>query len=239
MDPIDPFSTTHATPTATRPLLGLTILVVEDSRYACEAIRLLCLKSGARIRRADSLRSARRHLRVYRPTVVIVDLGLPDGNGLDLIAELNESQPPIEAIIATSGDAHLADASKDAGAHGFMAKPVTAIASFQEVVLNVLPSARRPTGPRILSDETIEPDQIAYQDDMAHIAEVLEDPPNERALDYAAQFLSGVAHAAEDIHLEKAAKALALRRAQGQSAGSEVAVLAGMLQSRLSQRMAI
>ena len=49
-------------PTAERPLLGLTILVVEDSRFASEAMRLLCLASGARIRRADSLRSARRHL---------------------------------------------------------------------------------------------------------------------------------------------------------------------------------
>ena len=80
MDNLDDFIMTRP-PTANRPLLGLTVLVVEDSRFACEAMRLLCLRSGARIRRADNLHHAHQHLKVYRPSVVIVDLGLPDRGG--------------------------------------------------------------------------------------------------------------------------------------------------------------
>ncbi len=98
---------------------------------------------------------------------------------------------------------------------------------------------RRPTGPRIITDEVVVPDKIAYQDDMAHIADVLDDPPDEHALDYVAQFLSGVARSAQDKGLEQAAIALAAKRALGQPAGSETAVIAGMIQHRLSQKIAI
>lgn len=239
MDTTDPFAANIPAPTAARPLLGLTILVVEDSRFACEAMRLLCLRSGARIRRADCLRSARRHLQVYRPSVVIIDLGLPDGNGVDLIAELTDAQPRVEAILAMSGDAHLESDALTAGADGFLAKPITSLAAFQECVLSLLPVDRRPAGPRTISDEIVVPDKIAYQDDMAHIADVLDDPPDEHALDYVAQFLSGVARFAQDSSLEGAANALAGKRALGQPAGSEIAIIAGMIQQRLSQKIAI
>ena len=65
-------------------LFAVTILLVEDSRSASEAIRLFAAESGARVRRADSLHAASRHLAIYRPNVVMVDLGLPDGDGMAL-----------------------------------------------------------------------------------------------------------------------------------------------------------
>ena len=85
-------------------LHGLTVLVVEDGKYACEEIRLLSFRSGARIRQADCLRSARRHLQVYRPSMVIIDLGLPDGNGTELIEEIHTTSLQVGVVLATSGD---------------------------------------------------------------------------------------------------------------------------------------
>ena len=235
----DPFETHLPRPSAIRPLLGLTILVVEDSRFACEAMRLLCLRSGARIRRADCLRAARRHLRVYRPTVVIVDLGLPDGSGLDLIESLVHTSPRPEVIIGTSGDDGAEAAAMKAGADTFLPKPVTSLAAFHETILAQLPPVRQPLGPRETTAETVSPDPIAFQDDMAHVADVLEDHSDPRTLDYVAQFLTGVARSAEDSPLEQAAMALARSRADGGAAASETALIAGMIQDRLSQRLAI
>jgi CheY-like chemotaxis protein len=239
MDKKDPFAATIPAPTAARPLLGLTVLVIEDSRFACEAIRLLCLRSGARIRRADCLRSARRHLQVYRPSVVIVDLGLPDGSGVDLIRELTTIEPRVDVVLGTSGDLNGEDAAVAAGADGFLAKPITSLAAFQQAVLSNLPADRQPAGLRELTDEVIHPDPMAFQDDIAHIADVLEDPESDRSLDYVAQFLGGVARSAQDNALEQAAEALAKARAAGASARAEADTLMGIVQKRLTKKLAI
>lgn len=239
MEKNDPFAAIIPAPTAARPLLGLTILVIEDSRYACEAMRLLCLRSGARIRRADCIRSARRHLQVYRPSVVIIDLGLPDGDGSELIEELTQTDPRVDVVLGTSGDLSGEDTAIAAGADGYLPKPVTSLALFQQVILSNLPAERRPVGPRSVEDEEILPDLIAFQDDMAHIADVLDDPEDEKTLDYVAQFIGGVARSAQDKGLEQAAEALAQARASGSSVHAATSQLTGLVKQRLTQKVAI
>lgn len=239
MNDSDPFAAAHRQPPATRPLLGLTILVVEDSRYACDAMRLLCLRSGARIRRADSLRAARRHLQVYRPSVLIVDLGLPDGSGIELIEELTSKTPRVGVILATSGDDFAESAAIAAGADGFLPKPLTSVALFQSSILDLLPADRHPDGPRVIQDEEVHPDPLAYRDDMAHVAEVLTDRSDEKMLDYVAQFLGGVARSASDSALAQAADDLADARAEGRPVASGAARIAGLVQARLHTREAI
>lgn len=132
-------------PRARLPLAGRSILLVEDSRASCEAIRLYCQRLGARLRRADCVASAHRHLAVFRPNAAIVDLGLPDGSGIDVIAEMHGATPRPEVILATTGlddDTSVARALK-AGADGFLPKPVPGIAAFRQAVLTgrVPPSA--------------------------------------------------------------------------------------------------
>lgn len=226
-------------PTANRPMLGLTVLVVEDSRFACEAMRLLCLRSGARIRRADCLRSARRHLQVYRPSVVIVDLGLPDGSGAELIHELNEANPRVDVLLGTSGDDMNEAIALAAGADGFLSKPLVSLAAFQSAIISVMPEALRPSGLRKIVDEVVHPDPMAFHDDMAHVAEMLSTDADEQTIDYIGKFLEGVAISADDKPLGNAAHALNEARRSGRALHSHTAKLAGLVHERLSERVAI
>lgn len=196
-------------PTPQRPLLGLTILLVEDSRCASEAVRLMALRSGARIRRADCLRSAHRHLAAYRPSVVIVDPGLPDGSGLDLLREVAFCADPIPVRLALSGDPGGRAAALASGAHDFTVKPLDSLAAFQDLVLSHLPPDAIPGGPRLVPEETIRPDPIAYRDDIAHLSALLDPDAGPARLHYAAQFGEAAALAGRDMVMAQAARSLA------------------------------
>jgi len=188
-------------PTAERPLLGVMVLIVEDSRYSSEALRLICQKSGARIRRAESLASATRHLRAYRPRVAIVDLGLPDGSGLRLIEQLANTEPRIEALIGTSGDPTLSKAAMRAGADIFLSKPFSSIAAFQSTILSLLPPDSRPN--HILQPliDDVSPDPIALRDDLALIMELLKNEPSEDTFAYVGTLLQSLGQETGDPHL--------------------------------------
>lgn len=233
MDGTDSLLVTR-TPTAQRPLLGLTVLLVEDSRFASEAVRLLCLRSGARIRRADSLQTAHRHLAVYRPSVALVDLGLPDGSGLDLIRSLARMTPRISVIIGTSGDETAQDAVIRAGANGFLAKPIDNLAAFQTAILQQMPADRQPSGPRPLPNERVEPDRIALHDDLSQVAELLGQPDQGRALPFVMQFLGGVARSGKDADLSRAVRAVEIARNRSQNPHAQVAALSQLVQQRLA-----
>ena len=217
-----------------RPLTGLTVLVVEDSRYASEAVRLLCLRSGARIRRADCLRTAARHLQTYRPAVVIVDMGLPDGDGSELIAQMSAQRPRVPVILGMSGDPDTEGAARDAGADGFLAKPVESLGHFQQLILSSLPAETRPRGLRLVSADLVHPDRTALRDDLAHVAEVLSAASDTTAIDYIARFLAGVARSSRDEPLEKAATALARDHSAGRALAADLARISGLVQDRLA-----
>ena len=186
-----------------QPLAGLTILTVEDSRFASESLRLLCLRSDARLRRAESLEQAERHLSVYRPDIVIVDLGLPDGDGADLIRQLARRRCPGLVVLGTSGDPAGHKAALAAGAAGFLPKPIPSLAQFQAVLLGHLRAA--PPLAQDIDPAPLDPDRFALHDDFLRAATLLRAAHDARSRHYVARFLGSLARSARDGDLEQAA----------------------------------
>jgi CheY-like chemotaxis protein len=188
------------------PLSGLTVLLVEDSRFASDALRLMCQRSGARLRRADSLAQAQAHLRTYRPDVVIVDLGLPDGRGDLLIRDLVLSRRHA-VVLGTSGDPDGRKAALAAGAQGFLDKPIAGLAAFQRAVLRHLPERFVTLGEGQGATDTAG-DPLALQDDLALADAMLAHGPDATQQAYLASFLGGLGRIADDVALTQAASHL-------------------------------
>lgn len=180
------------------PLQGLTVLLVEDSRFTSDALRLICQRSGARLRRADTLAAARAHLRCYRPDVVIIDLGLPDGRGEELIAELSGKDA---VVLGMSGDPAGRQVALAAGAHAFLDKPAGSVSAFQRLILRLVAgngAAMMPT-----TDLPVAGDPLALRDDLSMAADLV--AQREADSSYATGFLRSLARASGDAALEQAA----------------------------------
>lgn len=103
----------------------LSILVVEDDRLLLEEFeRMVNADPGLRwFGGAGSLAEARGLLAHGRPDVAVIDLGLPDGDGSELIAELVRQEPVVAVLVATvfGDEAHVIRAI-EAGARGYLLK---------------------------------------------------------------------------------------------------------------------
>lgn len=101
-----------------------TLLLVEDHHALAVAMSAAAERSGLEVLQAPSLASAREHLTERRVDGILLDLGLPDGNGLDLIRDRAWIQPPEIAVITAHGGIENAIAARQLGVGRFLDKPV-------------------------------------------------------------------------------------------------------------------
>lgn len=100
-----------------------TVLIVEDESLISWAMSSLFSSLNYEVLVASSLASARLQL-FRRPDVVLLDVSLPDGSGLDLLPELAAKYPGIPAIVL-SGHAtqDIAAGARASGAYDVVLKP--------------------------------------------------------------------------------------------------------------------
>jgi two-component system, OmpR family, KDP operon response regulator KdpE len=102
------------------------ILVVEDEAEIRRFVRLSLERDGFEVYEADGVERGLIEAGTRRPELVVLDLGLPDGDGVDLIRDLRGwSDVPVLVLSARSGEEDKIEAL-DAGADDYLVKPFSA-----------------------------------------------------------------------------------------------------------------
>lgn len=101
----------------------ISVLIVEDEKEIRRFLRTALESEGLRVYDAETLQRGLIEATTRKPDLVILDLGLPDGDGIDFIRDYRQwSQTPVIVLSARS-DEQDKIAALDAGADDFLAKP--------------------------------------------------------------------------------------------------------------------
>jgi len=104
--------------------LKYKILIVDDEEAARYGIRKALQTRENFILEAPDLRSARFTIDKENPDLLLLDVNLPDGSGIDLLKELaGRPQPPAVIVITAHGSERLAIDAIRAGAYEYLSKP--------------------------------------------------------------------------------------------------------------------
>lgn len=99
------------------------VLIIEDDPTIRHFVRLTLSAEGHEVFEADSVHRGLIEAGTRRPDVVVLDLGLPDGDGVALIRELRTwSAVPVVVLSARSAESDKI-AALDAGADDYLVKP--------------------------------------------------------------------------------------------------------------------
>lgn len=101
-------------------------LIFEDDEGIQNVLRMLFEANGFRVIIADTAARGEQDARTFRPDVVVVDLGLPDRDGLNVIAAIRTWSPvPIVVLTARSAETQRL-AAFELGADDYVLKPFSA-----------------------------------------------------------------------------------------------------------------
>ena len=119
------------------------ILIVDDNHSQREQLKAILSDAGYPvIGSAGSGTEAVRLLRSINPTMVTLDLVMPDMNGLDLLRSIRAAYPAIPVMVCSSfGHEVVADLARRSGAFAFFAKPYPAVRLLEEVERIIGPPA--------------------------------------------------------------------------------------------------
>ena len=82
-----------------KTMAGKRILIVDDDEQLCDAMRIIAEGEGWTVETADDFDSFRGSYRRFRPGFILLDLAMPDCDGIDLIRYLGEQKATAPVLI--------------------------------------------------------------------------------------------------------------------------------------------
>src|SRR4029453_9067115 len=105
--------------------IAIRVLIVEDHADSAEFLRLLLEPEGCVVKIAATAEEARAEVTASHPDVILMDLMLPDVEGLDLLRELRTKSPESQVIVVSGhGSISVAVEAMENGALSFIEKPI-------------------------------------------------------------------------------------------------------------------
>jgi len=103
---------------------AVSLLLVDDEETFRKLTARELTRSGYRVVAVGTIQDARRALAAEQFDLVLLDVRLPDGNGLELLSEIREASPVTEVVMLTAyGTVQEAIRALKEGAHDFLTKP--------------------------------------------------------------------------------------------------------------------
>lgn len=124
------------------------VLLVEDDEIALRAVTRQLERGGYQVVTATGVARAREQLETSAPDVVVSDVLLPDGSGLDVLDAARRREPPVPVLLITgSADASTVATAFAAGVSRYLRKPLASVELVDAVVQACRPREPDPIVP--------------------------------------------------------------------------------------------
>src|SRR5512135_43655 len=117
--------TASHTPHAHAAKLNRKVLIVDDEYLIRYSLQRLIEREGFSVITADSGLQALQQFEQEKPDIVILDIRLPDANGLNLLKTIKEIDPAVTVVMVTAcPDIHSSVEAMKMGAFDYLDKPI-------------------------------------------------------------------------------------------------------------------
>ncbi|WP_417793447.1 response regulator transcription factor [Terasakiella pusilla] len=140
-----------------------TVLVVDDEPQIRKLLKIILLDEGFKVEECENGAQAVRMSISIKPDLVILDLGLPDMDGKEVIDNIREwSQVPIIVCSVRDSDSEVVDAL-GRGADDYVTKPFNPDVLMARIMANLRKSVTQEAGDPIIENGTIKMDLMRHE----------------------------------------------------------------------------